>query len=43
MLKEGKLIEQGAHEELMSLNKHYRYLYDLQNTIDSVKDIESIA
>lgn len=43
VLKEGKLIEQGTHEELMSLNKHYRYLYDLQNTIDSVKDIESIA
>lgn len=43
VLKEGKLIEQGTHRELMKLNKHYRYLYDLQNTIDSVDDIESIA
>ncbi|WMM25773.1 ABC transporter ATP-binding protein [Tissierella sp. MB52-C2] len=43
VLKEGKLIEEGTHEELMNLNKHYRYLYDLQNTIDLVDDIESIA
>ncbi|MBU5425879.1 ABC transporter ATP-binding protein/permease [Tissierella pigra] len=43
VLKEGKLIEEGTHEELMNLNKHYRYLYDLQNAIDLVDDIESIA
>ncbi|MBU5438428.1 ABC transporter ATP-binding protein/permease [Tissierella sp. MSJ-40] len=43
VLKEGKLIEQGTHEELMDLNGHYKYLYNLQNTIDLVDDIESIA
>lgn len=34
VLKEGELIEQGNHEELMNLNKHYKYLYDLQNIIN---------
>lgn len=31
VLKEGRLIEKGSHEELMKLKGHYKYLYDLQN------------
>lgn len=37
VLKEGKLIEQGTHEELMELKEHYRHLYDLQNTLDTTE------
>lgn len=43
LLKEGELVEEGTHEELIELNGYYRYLYDLQNKIDSVDDVESIA
>lgn len=40
VLKDGKLIEEGTHEELMHLNGHYKYLYDLQNESDLVESIE---
>ncbi|MBU5425799.1 ABC transporter ATP-binding protein/permease [Tissierella pigra] len=43
VLKDGRLIEYGTHEELMNLNKHYRYLYDLQNTIDMQDEIKTTA
>ncbi len=32
VLKDGQLIEEGTHEELINLEGHYRYLYYLQNT-----------
>ena len=34
VLKNGKIIENGTHDELMCLKGHYSYLYNLQN-IDS--------
>ena len=30
VLNEGKIIEKGSHQELLSLNKYYKKLYDLQ-------------
>lgn len=32
VLKEGELIEQGFHEELINLGGYYNFLYNLQNT-----------
>jgi len=31
VLKDGKLVEAGTHDELMSLEGYYSYLYNLQN------------
>lgn len=31
VLKNGNLVEQGTHNELMNLNGYYSYLYKLQN------------
>lgn len=31
VLKDGKLIEKGTHEELIEINSYYRYLYEIQN------------
>jgi ABC-type multidrug transport system fused ATPase/permease subunit len=30
VLSEGRVVEKGTHEELLSLNGEYRRLYDLQ-------------
>lgn len=30
VLEGGKIIEQGSHEELLALNKRYKYFYDIQ-------------
>lgn len=30
VLEDGKIIEQGGHEELLALNKRYKYFYDIQ-------------
>lgn len=30
VLSQGKVVEQGKHEELLAMNGHYRRLYDLQ-------------
>lgn len=32
VLDQGKIVESGTHEELLSLNGHYKRLYDLQFT-----------
>ena len=31
VLHEGKVVEEGAHKELLTNNKHYKKLYDLQD------------
>ena len=31
VLHEGKIVEEGAHKELLTNNKHYKKLYDLQD------------
>jgi len=33
VLENGRLTEQGTHSELLSLNKRYKYLYDMQFSI----------
>lgn len=43
VLKEGELIEEGNHVQLMNSNGHYKYLYNLQNSIGLVDGSESIA
>ncbi|MBN2035717.1 MAG: ATP-binding cassette domain-containing protein [Chitinispirillaceae bacterium] len=30
VLENGRIVEQGSHEELLRLNKRYRYFYDIQ-------------
>lgn len=30
VFKEGRIIEEGSHETLLSLNGHYKYLWDMQ-------------
>ena len=30
VIQEGRIIEQGSHEELMRLNGHYAHLFSLQ-------------
>lgn len=30
VLHEGEIVERGKHEDLLSLNGHYKKLYDLQ-------------
>ena len=30
VMDEGKIVERGKHEELLSLDGHYRKLYDMQ-------------
>jgi subfamily B ATP-binding cassette protein MsbA len=37
VLSKGEMIEQGTHEELMSLNGEYRRLYDLQFRDDGMR------
>ena len=41
VLNEGNLIEKGTHDKLMELGGHYKYLYNLQNSIDLVNDNRS--
>ncbi|MHA2364570.1 MAG: ABC transporter ATP-binding protein [Candidatus Hodarchaeales archaeon] len=43
VMKEGKIIEQGSHEELLALEGHYAELYDTYFRHQSLAYIESIA
>ena len=36
VMQHGKIIEQGTHHQLLSLNKHYAMLYQLQQTTTEV-------
>ena len=41
VLKDGQIVEQGTHKELVELNGTYRELYDTQ--FKKVLDLENIA
>jgi ATP-binding cassette subfamily B protein len=30
ILEEGRIVEQGTHNQLLTLNRHYKALYDKQ-------------
>jgi subfamily B ATP-binding cassette protein MsbA len=36
VLEEGRVTEQGTHSELLTLNKRYKYLYDIQFSIGAI-------
>jgi ATP-binding cassette, subfamily B, multidrug efflux pump len=41
VLHEGAVVEQGAHEELMALNGHYRRLYEQQQRFENEAGMEA--
>ena len=43
VLKEGKILEEGSHEQLMANNGHYRELYDTYFRHQSLEYVEKIA
>ena len=42
VLKEGKITEEGTHEELIKLKGYYQYLYNLQNNDGFSKTAEQV-
>lgn len=38
VLKDGFLIQEGTHKELINLEGHYKYLYELQNSNDILEE-----